>query len=197
MEQTKAFEVKNSSSVLLKSARANPLFDVVAHNVTFPLTNHPGARFYTIEYKFFACSAVCINPEGKVLLVHVPRFPTRNIPGDEYSWELPGGRSQGNESPIECIKRELFEEAGIVVLSLEPLLKDYFYPECSFGTEKLYLFKSVNFRIRDEKVPEQEGVLSLKWFDFSDTINMIWRGEIRSSWTIIGLLATKLSQGGG
>jgi len=192
----KAFKVIKSSSVLVESARSNPLFDVKVHTVEFPSAKYPSAKYYTIEYKFFACSAVCINSEGRVLLVHVPRFASRNTPGDEYSWELPGGRSQGKETPTECIKRELREETGIIAGSFELLLKDYFYTESSFCTEKLYLFKALNFRFKEDKVPEQEGVLSHRWFDFSEAINMIWRGEIRSSWTIIGLLAAKLKQEG-
>ncbi|APC97357.1 8-oxo-dGTP diphosphatase MutT [Francisella frigiditurris] len=41
-------------------------------------------------------------------------------------WEFPGGKVEENESYEECIKREIFEEVGIIAQELELLeKKDY------------------------------------------------------------------------
>ncbi|CAM3997667.1 NUDIX hydrolase [Mesobacillus thioparans] len=34
-------------------------------------------------------------------------------------WELPAGKREENETPLECAKRELFEETGQIVESLQ------------------------------------------------------------------------------
>jgi len=38
-------------------------------------------------------------------------------------WEFPGGKVESNETPIDALKRELFEEIDITVISAQPLIK--------------------------------------------------------------------------
>jgi 8-oxo-dGTP pyrophosphatase MutT (NUDIX family) len=55
--------------------------------------------------------------DGGVVLLHNER--------DE--WELPGGRLEVDESPEECVARELLEETGLEVVAGE-LLDAWIYP---------------------------------------------------------------------
>lgn len=190
------FRVTKTESALRRDVGVNPHFDVLAHRVEFPATGAPPATFYTINHKFFASSVVCISEDDQVLLSHNPRFALRDVAGDEYSWELPGGRNRGGETPLECAKREFLEETGFEASNWEPLLKDYYYPESSFGTEKLYLYQASTPRKVGDGIPETEGLLRTKWFPFSQAVRMAFDGRIRSSWTIIGILAAKLKRDG-
>jgi 8-oxo-dGTP diphosphatase len=48
-----------------------------------------------------------LNPRGELLLLlrdDKPEIPYPN------TWDLPGGHVEGNESPRECISREMAEE---------------------------------------------------------------------------------------
>lgn len=67
----------------------------------------------TIQTKFTASvGAVVTDPEGKVLLLdHVLR------PGS--GWGIPGGFIEANEQPAEAIRRELCEEIGLELETVE------------------------------------------------------------------------------
>ena len=53
-------------------------------------------------------TAAVMETDGKILIAKRRR-------GDhlEHKWELPGGKLESNETPEECLKRELHEELGI------------------------------------------------------------------------------------
>ena len=54
-------------------------------------------------------------------------------------WELPGGGREGDESPFECVAREVYEELGIN-LTEDCLLWSKVYPSMIFeGKESVFL----------------------------------------------------------
>jgi ADP-ribose pyrophosphatase YjhB (NUDIX family) len=55
-----------------------------------------------------AAAVLIVSPEGIPLI----RDPKKPIP--RY-WKLPGGRSEGNESPEECAIREVDQEVGLKI----------------------------------------------------------------------------------
>lgn len=80
-------------------------------------------------------------------------------------WNGVGGRVEQNETPVECVKREVFEETGLRVLDLKfhGILNFY------FGDRKeldwiVHVFSTKNFE--GEPKPSKEG--NLKWFDFEE-----------------------------
>lgn len=56
-----------------------------------------------MEKKFVANKAFLVNPQGKVLLMRLKNG----------KWDIPGGRMEHNEHPLEGLRRELQEETGI------------------------------------------------------------------------------------
>lgn len=52
--------------------------------------------------------------EGKVLCCQRKKDARYGL-----QWEFPGGKMHDNESPVECLKRELTEELDITVLHIE------------------------------------------------------------------------------
>lgn len=60
-------------------------------------------------------SAACIDDEGRVLLSRRAIDPFKGM------WDLPGGFVEDEEDPLECLHRELREEAGVEIEPLELL----------------------------------------------------------------------------
>lgn len=64
------------------------------------------------------------EPDGRVLLF-LEEFP--DLPG-RAKWITPGGGAEPGESPHETAVRELFEETGLRVADLGPIVHSYEFP---------------------------------------------------------------------
>ncbi len=67
--------------------------------------------------KFYLSMGAIIRAEGKALALHKEKF-SDGTPCD--LWTLPGGKIDENESPTECLFRELQEELGLVDIQAIP-----------------------------------------------------------------------------
>ena len=67
-------------------------------------------------------------------LLTILRDDKSNIPYPN-TWELPGGGREGDESPFECVAREVYEELGIH-LTEDCLLWAKVYPSMLFADKK-------------------------------------------------------------
>jgi ADP-ribose pyrophosphatase len=74
----------------------------------------------------------------KVVLVRQFRYPIAKGGCDGYLWEIPAGMLHGKESPAETAKRELREEIGVEIGTVEPLISFYLSP--GVLDEMLHLF---------------------------------------------------------
>ena len=81
-----------------------------------------------IELTDFTGSKIALICGDKVLTIL--RDDKENIPWPNM-WELPGGGREGNESPFECVVREVYEELGIH-LDEDCLLWSKIYPSVIF-----------------------------------------------------------------
>ena len=80
-----------------------------------------------------------------------PSIPWPNM------WELPGGGREADESPFECVAREVFEELGIH-LSKNCLLWSKVYPSMLFeGKESVFLVGKLAQEQFDKIVFGDEG----------------------------------------
>ena len=75
--------------------------------------------------KIIPVTCALIFSEGKVLATR--RSQTMDLPG---KWEFPGGKVEEDESPEECLKREIQEELSIEIEIFEKLSPaDFTYPK--------------------------------------------------------------------
>ena len=145
---------------------------------------------YTVLEYHDAYAGVALTTPDRLLLVRVVRHP---LGLGQKLWELPGGRLDGKETPEDCIRRELEEETGYVASDVRELLP-FYYPEPSQSTEKLGLYILQGLTQTGRQQPEGEGLPEVREFSFDEAYRMIFTGEIRSSWSVIGILAAMLSK---
>jgi len=111
-----------------------------------------------------------IEKEGKYLMLH--RTKKKNDL-NEGKWIGVGGKFEENESPEECVKREVKEDTGLILKECN-LRGIVTYISNKWETEYMYLFTSDSFE--GELIECNEG--ELKWIDKQEVNNLnIWEGD--------------------
>ena len=83
---------------------------------------------------FTGCKIALIC-DGRILTIlrdDKPTIPWPNL------WELPGGGREGDESPFECVSREVYEELSIQLLK-DDIVWSWIYPSM-LDENKNYVF---------------------------------------------------------
>lgn len=79
---------------------------------------------WCVENQLKVAVGLVFNPDAQKILVSLR--PVHHVQGG--LWEFPGGKFEKNETPFEALKRELYEETGIVLLQAKPLITvEYLY----------------------------------------------------------------------
>jgi ADP-ribose pyrophosphatase len=126
-----------------------------------------------------AVGMVALDDEEKVFLVRQYRHPT----GRELI-EIPAGKLDPGEEPLDCARRELMEEIGYSAEEWRELTS--FYTSPGFSDEMLYLFLARDLKegVAD---PEEDEFLEIMHMPLQEALAMVARGEILDSKTIVGL----------
>lgn len=95
--------------------------------------------------------------------------------------EIPAGKLNKNEEPIECAKRELREETGYIANKLEYLGAIATAP--GFCDEIIYLYKATEL-VLGNKDEDYDEFTNVKIIKLKEVKQMIKKGEIIDSKTI-------------
>ena len=124
-----------------------------------------------IELSDFTGCKIALFCEDRILTIlrdDKPSIPWPNM------WELPGGGREGDESPFECVAREVYEELRIH-LTEDCLLWSKVYPSMLFeGKESVFLVGKLRQEQFDSIVFSDEGqgykLMSIDEFLSSDKV---------------------------
>ncbi len=100
-------------------------------------------------------------------------------------YEIPAGRPNPGETPVDCAARELREETGCVAKHLDPLIHAYSTP--GFTDEKLHFFAAHDITRQETEFDEDEYVEAVP-MKMSRALGMIQTGEIEDMKTALGIL---------
>jgi ADP-ribose pyrophosphatase len=124
--------------------------------------------------------ALCDN--GDVLLVNQFRYPYKS-----ELLEIPAGKLNPGEDPLECGKRELQEETGAQATQYESLGK--LLPSPGYTNEIIYLYLAKGLTFGKQQ-PDEDEFLDVVTMPLKEAVEMVMSGKLTDSKTQIALLKT-------
>jgi ADP-ribose pyrophosphatase len=160
----------------------NKLFSVTQDHVVDPsgfeihraIVQHPGSAVM-----------MALDTRKRILLVRQYRVPAR-----AYLWELPAGKLDTGETPLQAARRELVEETGYRAKHWKKLVT--FYPSPGFVAEKMTIFLATGLTA-GEATPMDDERIETRWFAGQEIEQAIRSGKIVDGKTMLGYLIWKTS----
>jgi len=121
---------------------------------------------------------MAVDDKKRILLVRQYR-----LPADSYMWELPAGRLDAGEKPLQAAKRELAEETGYQAKTWTKLVS--FYASPGYVQERMTIFLATDLKA-GEATPMEDERIEAKWFKAKEVRQMIDDGEIEDAKTMLG-----------
>jgi ADP-ribose pyrophosphatase len=121
---------------------------------------------------------MAVDEKKHILLVRQYR-----LPAGKYLWELPAGKVDEGETPIQAAKRELIEETGYRAKKWEKLVS--FFPSPGFVAEKMTIFLATGLTA-GTATPMDDERIEARWYKRKELADMIRGGKIEDAKTIIG-----------
>ncbi len=125
-----------------------------------------------------------VDAKKRVLLVRQYRLPAR-----KFLWELPAGKIDDGETPLQAAKRELKEETGCKAKKWLKLAE--FYPSPGFLAEKMTIYLAQEL-VEGEATPMDDERIEKQWFSVKEIEEMLRGGKILDAKTNIGFLRWRL-----
>lgn len=127
-----------------------------------------------------AAAVVPLTDEGNVILVRQYRYPFAQV-----MLEIPAGKLDIDEDPIDCAKRELIEETGYD--AKEFVYLGAFYPSVAMLNEVIHLFLAKNMTLCETNLDEDE-FLHVEQRPLGEVVEQVMRGEIPDGKTQTAIL---------
>ena len=125
---------------------------------------------------------VPLTTDFNVILVEQHRKPT-----GQKLLEIPAGRLENGEHPLDCAKRELFEETSYKAGNIELINK--FYTTPGFCDEIIYLYLAEDLVVGTlDNIHYGEEFICVRKIKLNQALAKVYAGKIVDSKTIIGLL---------
>lgn len=136
------------------------------------VVHHPGG----------AC-VVPLTSDGCVLMVRQFRYPHHT-----ETLEVPAGKLEYGEDPLQCAVRELKEEVGGEADSLESL--GSLFPTPAYDEEVIYMYLARQLTETSTQSLDADEFLDVVRIPLTDAVQMVMENRIRDAKTQIALLKT-------
>ena len=127
-------------------------------------------------------SAVVMAEDAKKRVLLVRQY---RLPAERYLWELPAGRLDPGETPLQAAKRELAEETGVKAREWKKLASFWVSP--GYVQERMTIFLARNLT-EGNATPMDDEQIETGWFKRKEITGMIANGKIQDAKTMVGFL---------
>jgi len=139
------------------------------HVATMEIVHHPGGA-----------AVVALDETNRMCLVKQYRHAAKG-----WIWEIPAGKIDHKEPPLQTAQRELEEEVGRQAAQWRSL-GDYLSSP-GFTTEVVHLFLATELKVVKNQLEAGE-VLEAHWLPFEQVMQMAHSGELRDGKSLAALL---------
>ena len=133
------------------------------------IVRHPGA-----------VAIVALTDDGRICLVRQYRAPIGRI-----TVELPAGKLDPGEDPIDCARRELLEETGMEAGKLAFLTS--LATSVGFTDELIHLYMATELSFKGSS-PDADEYLNVDLVDVGELVDAVLDGKVEDAKTIVGAL---------
>lgn len=128
-------------------------------------------------------TVIPLDDDGFVYCVRQYRYAV-----GEHLLEVPAGKLEPGEDPMECAVRELSEETGLTAENMTDLGK--IYPSPGFCRETLYIYLARGLKA-GRAHPDENEFLDMERIHIDQLCRMVMDGEITDAKTVVAVMKTK------
>ncbi len=118
--------------------------------------------------------------DGEILLIKQYRYAA-----ERFLYEVPAGRLDPGEQPIDCARRELKEETGCAASGLEYMFTMFTTP--GFTDERIHVFVAYGLE-RGDTAHEPDEFMSVETVTLPHALELVRTGGITDGKTALAIL---------
>lgn len=162
-----------------KTIYENRWIQLDEHQVISP-GGKPGI-YGKVHFKNIAIGIIVLDKEHYTWLVGQHRYPL-----DAWSWEIPEGGGPLTDEPLASAKRELKEETGLTANTWTIIQKVHL--SNSVSDEVGPIFLAEDLEEGESELEHTEADMKVMKVPFREALDMVLRGDITDSLSVIGIL---------
>jgi ADP-ribose pyrophosphatase len=140
------------------------------------VVKHPGA-----------VAVLAVTDEGKMLMVEQFRKPL-----EKTIIEIPAGKLEKGEDPLECAKRELLEETGFACESMESI--GSFYTSPGFADELIHLYYTNTLTKQGDQMTDEDEFLNVLELSVDEAKELMREEKIHDAKTAYSVMYMELTR---